>query len=686
MKTTLKNIIALLLLMGSQTAYGQVPNDECQFGTFLGQVSQYCSEELEFTNVDATASSNPAPACIFGSGANDVWFSFIPAASAVYVSVSGALNSPAVTIYRGNCASQTELGCNSNATGTFTELTVTDLVIGQLYYLRIDGRDTNVGQFQLCINAFSPVRSPESDCPDAVVLCDKSAFQVENLNQTGNIQNELTGSCVLTGQEGESGSVWYVWTCDQPGTLEFTIAPNNPNNDEEDLDFVVYEMPGGLRDCTNRISRRCMLSGETAGRNSSPCYGATGLRAGETDTEEFAGCDNGSNNFVAPLDMEAGRHYGLIVNNFSSSGFGFSIEFGGTGTFLGPDADFSIEAVTEFDCDKTIIFNNESESLTDPITSYTWNFGAGSAPTSAIGPGPHATEYESFGDKLAAITVETSRGCIVTEIKDFFIEPCCDDLPPLDLDAEVTDVTCEGDENGTILAQGSNGQPEYQYSFDGINYQPSPFFINLPAGDYTIFVQDIKGCEGEETFTIDEPEPIVVFAGEDTIVDLGFSVVLDADYNPMNGTDSVFWSPTEGIVQPCDGCLDPEIFPPGATTYTLTVIDENGCSGSDQVFIDVNIVRPVFAPNVFSPNDDGTNDLFNIFGGPAVRGIIDFNIYDRWGNLVYKGTPTINDRNDGWNGLFKGRPVENGVYVWIANVEFIDNVTLPISGSLTVLK
>jgi len=650
MKTTLKYIIALLLLTSSQIAYGQVPNDECQFGIFLGQVSQYCSEELEFTNVDATASANPAPACIFGSGANDVWFSFIPSASAVYVSISGALSSPAIALYRGNCAAQIELGCNSNATGTFTELTVTDLVIGQLYYLRVDGRDTNVGQFQICINAFSPVRSPESDCPDAVVLCDKSPFQVENLNQTGDIQNELIGSCVQPGQEGESGSVWYVWTCDEPGTLEFTVEPNNPNNDEEDLDFVVYEMPGGLRDCDNRISRRCMLSGESAGMNSSPCYGATGLRAGETDTEEFAGCQGESNNFVAPLDMEAGKHYG------------------------------------EFDCDKTIVFNNESESLTDPITSYSWNFGAGSAPASAVGPGPHATVYESFGDKLAAITVETSRGCIVTEIKDFFIEPCCDDLPPLDLDAEVTDVGCTGDEDGSIIAEGSNGQPEYQYSFDGINFQPSPLFIDLPAGDYTIFVQDIKGCEGEETFTVAEPEPIIVFAGEDTIVDLGFSVILDADYSPSNLTDSVFWSPTEGIVQPCDGCLDPEIFPPGATTYTLTVIDENGCSGSDQVFLDVNVVRPVFAPNVFSPNDDGTNDRFNLFGGPAVRGIIDFNIYDRWGNLVYKGTPSINDRNDGWNGLFNGRPVENGVYVWVANVEFIDNVTLPLSGSLTVLK
>lgn len=684
---TLKYYITLFCVITMVgTSLGQVPNDECVFGTFIGFADDYCSGPNALTSVGATPSADAIPGCIFGNATHDVWFSFIPTAPAVYISVNGALNNPSLVLYEGGCAGLTDIGCNSSATGVFTEVSATDLVIGQVYYVRIDARDDQTGTFELCIRSFSPIPSPESDCPDAVVLCDKSPFQVENLDQTGNIQNELTGSCVMPGQQGEQASVWYVWTCDQPGTLTFTINPNNPNNNEEDIDFVLYELPGGLNDCTNRQSVRCMLSGETAGLNSSPCYGPTGLREGETDFQEFAGCDGSSNNFVAPLDMQSGVSYGLIINNFSQSGFGFSIEWGGTGTFLGPEAEFTVEPVSDFDCDKTIIFNDVSESLTDPIVSYSWNFGAGSDPSTASGPGPHATVYESFGTKLAALTVETSRGCQVTYIEEFFIEPCCDDLPLPTISAEVTDVSCFGEEDGIILAEGMGDNPAFQYSLDGVNFQPSPLFIGLPAGSYTVYVQDIKGCENNIIDIINEPAEIIVDAGIDTIIDLGFSVILDASYGPVKAGDSLVWSPAEGIIPPCDGCLDPEIIPPGATTYTLTVTDENGCTGSDDVFLDVNIVRPVYPPNVFSPDGNGTNDFFNLFGGPAVQSVLSLKIYDRWGNLVYDGMPVVNDINDGWDGMFQGRPVENGVYVWVANVQFVDNFVQAVSGDLTVLK
>ena len=62
--------------------------------------------------------------------------------------------------------------------------------------------------------------------------------------------------------------------------------------------------------------------------------------------------------------MVAGESYALVINNFSRSGLGFHIEFGGTGTFLGPQPDFDLTAVQAFECDKTIIFNNLSFSET----------------------------------------------------------------------------------------------------------------------------------------------------------------------------------------------------------------------------------------------------------------------------------------------------------------------------------
>ena len=98
------------------------------------------------------------------------------------------------------------------------------------------------------------------------------------------------------------------------------------------------------------------------------CNGPTGLISTDSDLSEQGGCQSGDNNFARALDMQSGESYALIRNNYSQSGLGFSIEFGGTGTFLGPEVDFAIEALDSFECDKTINF---SKAIIDYIM---WTF------------------------------------------------------------------------------------------------------------------------------------------------------------------------------------------------------------------------------------------------------------------------------------------------------------------------
>ncbi|MEE9438428.1 MAG: gliding motility-associated C-terminal domain-containing protein [Saprospiraceae bacterium] len=689
----MKYFIYILFAFSSIGVLGQVPNDECQFATHLGNVADYCSGESEFSNEGATLSPQAIPFCWFGGSQNDVWYTFTPTAPGVYVQIVGSiLSRPSIVVYEGGCNSLVELGCSSANAGNVAELSITQLVIGQTYWLRVDAENLNIGSFQLCLSSFLPIPKPESDCKDAVVLCDKSPFQVENLNSVGDVLNELTGPCVDVGvgQNEEQASVFYKWTCDQSGTLTFILNPNNPNSTEEDLDFVVYELPGGLDDCDGRIGVRCMLSGRsgqlTAAQNAK-CTGPTGLAVGETDVSETAGCQGNSNNFVAPLDMVSGVSYALIINNFSKSGFGFSIEFGGTGTFLGPNADFEIEAQQAFECDKTVDFTNLSSTDTDPIVSYSWNFGVGSKPSTAIGPGPHSTLFESFGDKVASLTIESSRGCLVTQIVEFYVDPCCKDTSNLLVTGVATDVLCAGDDDGLVIANGQAGDPEYQYSLNGGSYQLSPQFGNLKPGTYELRIIDEKGCENNTTLIILEPDPTIANAGPDISVDLGYSGVVDASGSSDVNVDivDISWSPLDSFLT-CTKCYDPEILPPGNTTYTLTVTDENGCTATDQVQFLVNIVRPIFTPNIFSPNDDGTNDFFNIFGGPAVDYVESLKVFDRWGNMVYNGSPDINDPTQGWDGFYKNRHVENGVYGWLAQVRFIDNETIAFSGDVTVMR
>jgi len=677
----------------SVSSFAQALNDECVTATALGAVSDYCSGDSEFSNNNASASPEVLPFCWFGGADNDVWYTFVPTAPSVYINLDGSfaansLVNPSIAIYEGFCGNLTEVACNSISTGTsVADLTIEQVVIGQVYYLRVDGRDGVVGDFRLCINSFIPIPSPESDCPDAVVLCDKSSFEVANLNSTGSIQNELTGPCVGVGQDGERASVWYVWTCKDSGTLTFTLTPNNESAPDEDLDFVVYELPGGLSDCENRIGVRCMLSGETANQNSSPCFGPTGLAEGETDISETAGCSAGDNNFVAPLDMIAGESYGLIINNFSQSGFGFSVEFGGTGTFLGPEADFNLTLPTVeqvIECDKTVEFNDASLSNTDQIVDWVWNFGAGANPSFASGQGPHDVIYDSFGDKIAALTITSDRGCTVTEILDFFVEPCCADVSTLGLTGDVTNVLCFGEMNGQIDATGIAGDPQYLYSLDGQNFIPNSQFNGLGVGNFEVFVQDTKGCVDSITVSIDEPSQLTINAGEDAEIEIGDPYNINSTTTNGAGMLTYMWAPEEGLS--CTDCPNP-VFLGGTTTYTVTVTDENGCIATDQITIRADLVKRVFPPNIFSPNNDAQNDRFTIFVGKGVEAIEDLRIYDRWGNEVFfKENLTLNDENDGWDGNFNKQPVNPGVFTWTSNIRFLGNVTCLYKGDVTLAR
>jgi len=685
-------------LLCSFAAFAQPANDECDRATFLGSIEEFCSEISEYTTVGATQSPEVGPTCWFTDHEHDVWFSFRPTSPAIYVQLFGKfsaadnnITNPSLAIYQGPCNNLVQLACGSVAgAGTdIVELSASQLTIGETYYLRVDGRESVEGEFHLCLRSFVPTPTPESDCPDAVVLCDKTGFNIENLNNVGNLTNELTGPCVFGDQDQEQASVWYVWTCEMSGTLEFTLTPNNPNGAEEDLDFVVYELPGGLDDCDNRIPLRCMLSGESAGNavnQNSPCWGPTGLQAGETDISESAGCQSGDNNFVAPIDMIAGRSYGLIVNNFSESGFGFGIEFGGSGTFQGPIVDFVVEALDNFECDKSVIITSTAEGITDEIVDYSWTFGVGAIPPNANTEGPHEVLYESFGEKFISLTVTTERGCTVNEIIPQFIEPCCKDTSTLAALAVGNDVLCAGD-LGSIVGDGVSGVPFYEYSLDGISFQPSPFFPDQVPGSYMLFVQDRKGCIADTTVLIDMPPPLIVdILTEDLTIDLGQDTFLTATYSPPDANVTITWDPTIGLS--CTDCLNPDVTPPGTTTYTITVEDPNGCISRDQVTITTEIVRPYYAPTVFTPEDNtGQNTRFNIGFGPQIRSLNKLRVYDRWGNLMYEGTDLpINDFSQGWDGRFQGQHVVSGVYTWIGEAEFIDDETLFLTGSITVLR
>lgn len=691
--------LLFLFVLPGLSAIAQPVNDECLSSIFLSDTDHWCSEPGEFSNVNGTPHTGPQPSqTCFLQYQNEVWFSFRANAPAVYVKISGLVNNlgtltnPGIGIFEGPCNNLTTIGCNiASSITNQVELTIDNLSIGQVYYLMVEGQNMNNGTFQVCLNSFIPPPSPQSDCAKAVILCDKSEFVVDTLLGVGIQDPGVTTTCI--GQE--FSSAWYKWTCEISGTLTFVLTPNDYQQgfESDDIDFVLYELPNGIDDCSNKIVARCMAAGANTNEPFSAwarCNGPTGLRLGDPDEMEPAGCVNASqNNFVKELDMIAGRSYALLVNNFSQSGLGFSIEWGGTGTFQGPLPAFDVSAVQAFECDKTIIFSNESQAPTDSIVGYLWNFGAGATPAFDTTAGPVSVVYESFGPKKVALTVESSKGCVVTEILDFYVEACCQDTSTLAVTATIQDQICPGTATGHIMGIGLSGSPQYQFSLDCVDYQPASLFPGLMPGEYTLCIQDQKGCESQVDLTVLPSNGFFVEAGDTLFVQLGETTEINATVFP-NLPTTVSWNLEENMEfsgNDVTSRLNPTVLPTTTEWYVVTITNEDGCVTSDSVLIVVDAYKPIYIPNVISANRDFTNDFLTVYGNIAATQVASFQIYDRWGGLMWERTNfDLNEPELGWDGTFNGKPVNSGVFAYIAVVNFVDNIPVTYHGTVTVLR
>ena len=205
----------------------------------------------------------------------------------------------------------------------------------------------------------------------------------------------------------------------------------------------------------------------------------------------------------------------------------------------------------------------------------------------------------------------------------------------------------------------------------------------MAAGDYTITIQDILGCTDEVGATVSQPTELIVNAGDNQAIDLGFSTNINSIYAPFIPV-TYEWVPSTGLS--CTDCPNPVAMPVNTTTYIVTITDENGCTATDEITIEVIKNRPIYIPNAFSPNFDGYNDGFTVYSGPAAANIQILRIYNRWGALVFEARDIpLNDPTLGWNGIFKGEEMGSGVFAFYTLVEFIDAEVVLYEGDLLSL-
>jgi len=252
-------------------------------------------------------------------------------------------------------------------------------------------------------------------------------------------------------------------------------------------------------------------------------------------------------------------------------------------------------------------------------------------------------------------------------------------------------VSCFGRTDGYILVDSiTNGEPPYLCSFDGSAFSSLKQFTNLLKGTHSLIIQDAAGCQTTVNFQIGEPELVSVeiqgsFEGNDPIVKLGGSVTLEIITTPPFGfLDTVIWMP-DTLVN-CVNCQQNEVTLNQQTTFSV-MISKDGCEASDQMTVFVSKDHPVYVPNAFSPNDDGRNDIFMIYGGSVIAKIKSFLVFNRWGETVhefYNFQP--GDALAGWDGYFRSQRMDPGVFTWFAEVEFTDGLTEILEGDVTLMR
>lgn len=226
-------------------------------------------------------------------------------------------------------------------------------------------------------------------------------------------------------------------------------------------------------------------------------------------------------------------------------------------------------------------------------------------------------------------------------------------FPTVKIESVVTtDASCNQDD-ASIEIEASNTTSSTMYSVDGVNYQSSPIFDSLQSGLYNVFVQDNENCIDEVSVLVENTSSF-----DYNIEVLGASCgMADGQLNITSNTDLNILLDGQVVDNPNIGGLE-------AGDYLLSFEDELGCIVESMVNI-FSKTCPFYVPNIFSPNNDGSNDNFYISTHPEFDGeFVSIDIYDRWGNLVFNATDFI-AKEMKWNGRLNNRPCNAGIYTYV---------------------
>lgn len=219
-------------------------------------------------------------------------------------------------------------------------------------------------------------------------------------------------------------------------------------------------------------------------------------------------------------------------------------------------------------------------------------------------------------------------------------------------------LVCEG-QRVSLRATGGEQYSWSPPSFVNDRFNDTVFVAPSASTEFLVTVIDENGCADSDSVMVSIIPAPSVDAGPDRFYEApGVTELLGNAFG-----NEFEWSPPVNIS--CTDCLFPAVSPPDPKYYYLFVTNPlDGCTNKDSVL--VTPFYPIYIPNTVTPNNDGINDVFFVYG----ENIIGFNlkIFNRWGDLIFESEDPKEPWVPGLNGYF----VQDGVYQWIVEYETIE--------------
>ena len=295
--------------------------------------------------------------------------------------------------------------------------------------------------------------------------------------------------------------------------------------------------------------------------------------------------------------------------------------------------------------------------------TYLWNNGSVNSTNSNIGAGNYS------------VTVTDENGC------ENVYDTSLADTDNLIADLINTAVACYNEANGSIELIPSN--PTSALTFNWNTGSQAALLTDLPPGNYSVTVNNEDGCTETYSSVIEEAE---VYFLTSNITQPSFTTGGNIELSPQGGTPPFQFEWSNGSTTPTQTNL-------AIGTIDVTVTDNNNCQTIasfelEDPLQDKDILDNIFIPNIFSPNNDGINDLFRIY--TSAEGLISliktFKVFDRWGAQVYDSPELAFSEIQFWDGKTNSAPAKTGTYVYVIVLETYTGELLQFNGSINLVN